>query len=106
LSKASRSKGKRGEAEARNTLTDRDWIILANTADGSEVEDIIARSPEGKVYSIEVKNTKQIDVPKVLAQARNNAGKKKIDWMVMCKITQSRAWLVWAKGEQPKVWVA
>lgn len=105
MSKASRDKGKRGEREAREILGDRDWTILANTADGIEVEDIIASDPAGQVFSVEVKNTKQIDITAVLKQARNNAAKKKLPWLIMCKISQSKAWLVWAKGGHPKVWM-
>ena len=105
MSSASRSRGKRGESEARDLLTERDWTILANTADGTDVEDIIATSPDGTVYSIEVKNTKQIDITAILKQARSNAAKKKLPWLAMCKISQSRAWIVWCKGEQPKMWI-
>ena len=104
MSKANRDRGKRGEKAARELLADRDWVILANTADGSKVEDMIVNSPDGKIYSVEVKNTKQINIPAVLKQSRENASKKKLDWMIMCKIDQSSSWLIWMKYEQPKVW--
>ena len=104
MSKSSRSKGKRGEAAARNLLVDRDFTIIANTADGSEVEDIIASSPEGKVYSIEVKNNKLINVPAVRKQAMQNAAKVKLAWMMMCKIDCTSSWLVWRKGDKPTIW--
>jgi len=104
LSKKSRSKGKRGEREARDLLGDNDWIILANTADGSEVEDIIAKNPKDIVYSIEVKNRKVIDMIKFRKQAKANAAKKRLPWMIMTKIEGTRSWLIWQKGFKPKVW--
>jgi Holliday junction resolvase len=104
MSKKSRSKGKRGEREARDLLCDRDWIILANTADGSECEDIIATCPKGTVRSIEVKNRKYIKMVEFKKQAMENANKKKLPWMVMAKIEGSSSWLIWMKGERLTVW--
>ena len=104
MGKKSRSKGKRGEREARNLLADRDWIILANTADGEECEDIIATCPKGIIYSIEVKNTKNIQVDSFKKQAVTNADKKRLPWALMCKIAQTRSWLIMRKSCKPVVW--
>ena len=100
----SRNKGKRGERAARDLLGDNDWNILANTADGDECEDIIAIYPSDKLYSIEVKNRKVIDMPSFKKQASTNAKKKKLSWMVMAKIEGSSSWLIWKQGEKPIVW--
>lgn len=100
----SRNKGKRGERKARELLGDKDWNVLANTADGSECEDIIAMCPSGKVYSIEVKNRKIIDMVKFKQQARKNADKKKLIPMVMAKIEGTKSWLICEHGELPKIW--
>jgi Holliday junction resolvase-like predicted endonuclease len=104
MSKRSRSKGKRGERIARELLVDNDWIVLANTADGSEVEDVIASCPKGVVHSIEVKNRKAINITAFKQQASTNAKKKKLPWMVMCKIEGSKSWLVWCMNSNPVVW--
>ena len=100
----SRSKGKRGEREARNLLADRDWVILANTADGDECEDIIATCPKGTVYSIEVKNARLIHVVNFKKQAVTNANKKKLPWMILAKIETTSSWLVMRKSCKPVVW--
>jgi len=104
MGKHSRSKGKRGERKARELLSDKDWNILANTADGEECEDIIAMCPNDRLYSIEVKNRKAIDVTAFKKQASNNAKKKELLWMIMAKIEGSRSWLIWRQGERPIVW--
>jgi predicted RecB family endonuclease len=104
MASRSRSKGKRGERIARDLLGDKDWVVLANTADGVECEDIIANCPSGKTYSIEVKNRKAIDMTAFKKQASNNSKKKKLLWMVMAKIEGSSSWLIWKQGEPPRVW--
>lgn len=104
MGKPQRSKGKRGERKARELLSDKDWNILANTADGGECEDIIAMCPSDRLYSIEVKNRKIIDMREFRKQASSNAKKKKLLWMIMAKIEGSSSWLIWRQGEPPRVW--
>lgn len=104
MGKSQRSKGKRGERKARELLADKDWVIIANTADGDECEDIIAQCPSGKFHSIEVKNRKIIHMPEFKQQASRNAKKKKLPWMIMAKIETSSSWLIWKQGEPPRVW--
>ena len=100
----SRSKGKKGEREARALLGDLDWILLANTADGDEGEDMIVENTSGTIYSVEVKNVKLIDIPKFRTQAMANAKKKKKPWMLMLKIDGTKSWLILRQGERPIVW--
>lgn len=104
MSKHSRSKGKRGERKAKELLADRDWTIIADTACGLEAEDIIAETPQGTMYSIEVKNRKAIDVGVFKKQAIRNAAKIKKPWMLMCKIDGTSSWLICQQGEKPTVW--
>ncbi|MCK5611894.1 hypothetical protein KAR91_59035 [Candidatus Pacearchaeota archaeon] len=99
-----RSKGKRGERKARELLADKDWNILANTADGVECEDMIVENTSGVIYSVEVKNVKLIDIPKFRTQAMTNAKKKKKPWMLMLKIDGTKSWLIMRQGERPIVW--
>ena len=51
-----RSKGRRGQQQARDLLTERDWTA-AELNSGTSVEDFIAVDPDGKSYSVELKNT-------------------------------------------------
>lgn len=102
MSKASRSKGRRGETAAKCLLADRDYTILADTSAGLSTDDLVVQSPDGKVFSVEVKNTRLIDVPKFRAQAIRNA--KRNSWLLLCKIDNTKSWLVIKKGAIPSVW--
>ncbi len=102
MGKAQRAKGRRGEAEAKHMLADRDYTILADTSAGISSDDLVALSPEGRVVSVEVKNQKSINVPTFLKQCMDNA--KKNDWLLMCKIDGTSSWLVLAKNKRATVW--
>lgn len=102
--KASRSKGRRGESEAKRLLQDRDFIILADTSAGIASDDLIIQTQTGQVLSVEVKNRKGIDIPSFVAQARQNANKN--DWLLLCKIHGTSSWLVMGKNRLPVVWHA
>ena len=57
MSAASRNKGRRGQLEARDLLTSRDWSV-AELNSGTAAEDFWACDlSTGKTYSVEVKNT-------------------------------------------------
>jgi len=102
MGKQSRDKGKRGERAAKDLLTERDWTILADTTAGLSTDDLVCQDPDGRVVSVEVKNTKMINVPAFVSQARENA--KKNPWLLLCKIAGTRAWLVMGKGRLPGIW--
>lgn len=102
MGKLSRNKGRAGERAAKRLLEDRDYVILADTTGGLSTDDLVVLCPAGKLYSVEVKNTKQIDVPKYRKQAQTNA--KKNDWLLIMKIDQTRSWLVMGKNRVPVVW--
>lgn len=104
MSKRSRTKGKVGERKARDLLTSRDWCIIANTADGSECEDLVVKCPKGIIYSVEVKNRKIISYAEVRKQAATNAAKSGLPWMLMCKIEGTDSWLIGRKNHKPTVW--
>lgn len=102
MSKASRSKGRRGQAEAGNMLRSRDWSVAELNA-GTVAEDFIAVSPMGVSYSVEVKNTIAITVAhrnQAMAQAKT----RKLPWMLVSKIAGTSSWLVQRQGEEPVVW--
>lgn len=99
-----RNKGKVGERTAKRLLTDNDYTILADTTAGLSTGDIVAKSPDGTIYDVEVKNRRQLNIPLFVGQARKNAGRSKVDWMVLCKIDSTTSWLVLRKGYKPTVW--
>ena len=82
-----RRKGRRGESAAKRLLADHDYTILADTTAGLCTDDLVAQSDDGCVWSVEVKNCRNIQVALFAGQARRNAGKKR--WMLMCKIHQT-----------------
>ena len=102
--KTTRNKGKEGERLAKQLLRDRDWTIVADTSAGLATGDLIAISPEGVMYDVEVKNRREIQVPVFIGQARKQAEKTKLAWMVLAKIDGSTGWLVMRKGHKHDVW--
>lgn len=98
--KASRSRGKRGEQRARDLLTERDYEVHDLT-DGTACADFLAIHA-GKVWSVEVKNHKSINIPAFCGQARKQAGSKR--WMVLAHIEGYASWLVLSSGMPPVVW--
>ena len=102
MGKQSRDKGRRGERAAKDLLTSRDWTILADTSSGLSCDDLVCQDPDGRVVSVEVKNTKMINIPAFVLQARTNA--KKNAWLLLAKIPQTSSWLVMGKGRKPVIW--
>lgn len=68
----SKAKGKKGESNATEFLRSNGWYIVDKQTQGLAGDDIFARSPEGKWYSVEVKNTNQWQ-PKFIGQAKCQA---------------------------------
>lgn len=102
MGKAQRDKWRRGEAAAKRLLADRGYTILADTSAGLSTDDLVVQSPEGRIVSVEVKNTKAISIQQFVRQARNNAGKH--DWLLLCHIHNTSSWLVMGKNRLPVVW--
>jgi hypothetical protein len=104
MSKASRDKGRRGQTEFSNLLTSRDWRVDPISC-GIMREDIIATDPHGTQWSVEIKNCASI-LPAHVKQAKEQAKKRGLRWMLANKIQGSRSWLVRRQGFQPVVWTA
>lgn len=98
----SRNKGVMGQRIAADLLRDRDWTVSQLTS-GVSSEDLIATCPDGKCYSVEVKNTKSL-TPEHIHQAKVQAERKKLRWMCMRKLFNTRSWLVERQGQLPQVW--
>ena len=101
--RASRSKGKRGEAAARLLLQERDFEVHDLT-DGASCADFVAMRA-GKTYMVEVKNTASIDVPRFVSQARSNCGRHG-RWMLFAHLHGTSSWLVMRGDAPPTVWHA
>ena len=102
MSKAARDKGRRGQREARNLLTGRDWSCAELNA-GTAVEDLIAVDPTGQSWSVEIKNTVSIMVAH-RKQAIAQATARRLPWMLLSKIGGTDSWLIQRKGMRPVVW--
>lgn len=100
---SSRARGKRGESAARDLLRERDFDT-DDLTDGAAVADFTAIDRNGVAWSVEAKNCKSIDVPRFVAQAKRQAGRKR--WMVLAHIEGSSSWLCLRQGEKPTVWTA
>lgn len=100
--KSARVKGRRGESEAKNLLTERDWNVADLTA-GLSTEDLLAIDPNGITWAVEVKNTSNIMGIHRL-QAMEQAKSRKQRWMLMSHIHGTSSWLVQRQGFKPVVW--
>jgi Holliday junction resolvase-like predicted endonuclease len=69
-------KGKRGEKGAHKFLTDNGWYIANTEVQGLAGDDIFARDPSGKWWSVEVKNCTAYH-PKFISQAKKQAKERK-----------------------------
>lgn len=100
----SRNKGRRGQSEAALLLRERDWRV-DDTRCGIKSDDLIATDPDGRSWSVEVKKTRTI-VPGHIDQARRQAKKRKMPWMLLNRIHGSVCWLVRRQGMWPVVWAS
>jgi hypothetical protein len=70
-----------------------------------KVEDIVATDPRGNRWSIEVKHHRLIKLEEFLTQAREQAGKRKIPWMLAVRLPRYPAWwLITREGCEPTLW--
>jgi hypothetical protein len=85
-------------------LTGRDWEII-ETSSGMKVEDIVAHDPNGNRWSVEVKHHRLINLEVFMAQAKEQAKKRNISWMLAVRLPRyPGTWLVLREGEVPTVW--
>jgi len=97
-----RAKGRKGQREANELLTDLDWSVAELNA-GTAVEDFIAVDPDGKSWSVEVKNTVVITAAH-RKQAQTQAKKRRLPWLLINKIAGTSSWLIQRQGLRPTVW--
>lgn len=102
--KPARNKGRRGQRAAQKLLQSYGYETHELNS-GTKTGDLIAIVDDhvtGKHVNhlIEVKNTKSIDIPAFLKQARYQAKSHKMKWMLMCKLTGGFGWIVFFEGEK------
>jgi len=100
--KRSRRKGAVGQSTAANLMRDRDWVIDQITV-GVSAGDLIGTDQLGGCWCIEVKNCAGI-LPGHLTQAREQAKRRGLPWMLMNKIAGTTCWLVRRQGKKPVIW--
>lgn len=81
----SRNKGRRGEREAVNLLTERGWTIV-ELGPGRKTEDIIATDDRGVMYAVEVKNHAIWRLYDWRKQAKEQARKRKCRWLLLARV--------------------
>lgn len=102
--RSNRRRGRETQCEAAKILTERDWSLIETSA-GHAVEDIVATDPQGKTWSVEVKNHKLINLAAFRKQAMEQAERRKLPWLLMAKIEgEAGAFLVLRKGDGATVW--
>jgi hypothetical protein len=89
----SRFKGYREAWKFRNILGDRDWTA-EKTLDGVSTDDLVVIDDIGKMWSVEIKAHKAMNPEKWRKQARENANKRELPWILAMKIHGTRSWLV------------
>ena len=105
MGKSQRSKGRRGERRAELMLLDRDYTELMRNPCGKNGHDITAKAPDGKFLAIEVKNHVIWNWTAFMTQAKDNAKKFGYLWCVMLHIPNTKAWVFWRQGQEPKIWL-
>lgn len=106
MGSSQRDKGKRGEAAARKLFADRDWEVHARPR-GEGGDDFTVIDPDGKVWSVEVKNTKSINHA-MYAQCKRNCPKNRgriLAWHPSSWDMPGNLWVLffWPKGDRPYV---
>lgn len=102
MSKASRSKGARGQTLAKHLLLERGYGIDTLSA-GLATADLIATDRCGNTWCVEVKNCAGI-LPAHKRQAMAQAKARRLPWMLLSKIAGSSSWLVQRQGQPAEVW--
>ena len=100
----SRNKGRRGEREAVNILTERGYSII-ELGPGRKTEDIVAADDHGIMYSVEVKNHMVWTLCAWRKQAKEQARKRKCNWMLLARVPNHPAtFYVESTNHRPCVW--
>lgn len=97
-----RRKGACGQSRFANLLRERDWTVDPITC-GVRREDLLATDPDGRQWSVEVKNQKTI-TPAHRTQAQEQARARGLPWLLASHIHGTSSWLVQRQGDRPVTW--
>lgn len=101
MGSSQRAKGARGQCEARKVLEGKGYYVETLTC-GLRSADLIAEL-DGQRYLVEVKNHAAIKLADFLKQARDQARKAGVAWMLMVKLPTLSRWLV-VTAEYARLW--
>ena len=102
MGKSQRDKGRRGEGTVALLLEERDYIVTDTTA-GKTEPDLIALK-DGIMWAVEVKDHIVLHPNQWRKQARENAKRKKMRWMLVYHLPGYRSWVVERQGCDPAFW--
>jgi len=99
-----RRKGRLAETMFKLELESRDWSVIDISA-GVNDADLVATDPAGKTHLVEVKNHKLLNPTKWRQQAREQAKKRRMGWMLAYRIPgYAGLWVVERMHSKPVVW--
>jgi hypothetical protein len=106
VGRSQRAKGKAGERAAKLLFQERDWEVHGRPR-GEAGDDFTAIDPKGKVWSVEVKNTKSV-MFNMLCQAKRNCPKNRgfiLCWHPSQWGMPANLWVlfIYPRGERPYV---
>ncbi len=81
----SRNKGRRGEREAVDLLTERGWEVI-ELGPGRLAEDVVATDPRGTTHAVEVKHHVVWRLADWRKQAKEQAKRRRHPWLLMCRV--------------------
>jgi len=104
MGRSERNKGKRGQSEALDVLTERGYAIAELSA-GRACEDLYGMDPHGNAVAIEVKNTAATRWAATRTQARDQARRRGCSWLVMHRVPgHPYTFVVEGADMRPVVW--
>ena len=104
MSKMQRTKGRRAETAFKTELGNRDWSVIDISA-GVNDADLVATDPTGKTWLAEVKDHKLLNPAKWREQAREQARKRLMPWLLAYHIPgYGGLWVVERQGSRPVIW--
>ena len=104
MSRMQRDKGRRAETAFKTELGNRDWSVIDISA-GVNDADLVATDPTGKTWLAEVKDHKLLNPAKWREQAREQARKRRMPWLLAYHIPgYGGLWVVERQGARPVIW--
>ena len=104
MGRSQRDKGRRGAREALALLADRDWTVVESNS-GKATEDAFALDASKRPVAVEVKHHACIRLDEFRRQAKDQARRHGVDWLLMCRIPgHPHTFYVEGSRVEPTVW--